>query len=97
MDEKQLNARLAIYTPEFLIHGYVKLTPMKIMDKEMFPRRISDIILSASERMAQVGESDFLEINNADIKDLRTNQLLEGIKCLAVSKSSIEIIYQMDT
>ena len=92
MDENESNARLAIYTPEFLVNGYVKMKPMKIGDQRMYSRRVSDIINSASERMAQVGEPGFLELSNADMQDLKTNEVLKGIKSMVISKSAIRII-----
>ena len=92
MAENESNARLTIYTTEFLINGYVKLKPMKIGDKTMYSRRVSDIINSASERMAQAGEPDFIEVRNVDMKDLKTNEVVKGIRSLVISKSAIRII-----
>ena len=92
MDEKRGSARLGIYTPEFLVNGFVKLKLTKIGDRKMFSRRISDVLNLASERMAQAGESEFIELRNADIQDLRTNHTLKGIKHLVIRKSAIRMI-----
>ena len=92
MDEKDSNARLAIYTPEFLVNGFVKVKARKIGDRRMYSRRVSDVLCSACERMAQAGEPDFLELRNADLQDLRTNQIIKGIKSVVINKSAIRII-----
>lgn len=93
MDEKKKIARLIIYTRDFRIEGYVKLRPMKIVDKTMYPRRISDIINMASERMALAGEPDFLELGQADMKDLKTGEVFKAIRNLAIRKSAVTFVF----
>ena len=96
MVEELADALLSVYTREFLVRGHVKIKRMKIGDQHIFPRRISDIISSATERMSKVGEPDFLELTNVDLKDLKTNQVLEGLRSVVVSKSAITIIIPGD-
>ena len=90
--DKAANARLAIYTPQLLINGYVKLKARKIGDKVTYSKRISDALNNAAERMALAGEPDFIELKNVEIQDLRTNQIIKGIRSVVISKSSITVI-----
>jgi hypothetical protein len=92
MVEKTANARLAIYTPQLLINGYVKLKARKIGDKVTYSKRISDAINNATDRMAKAGEPDFLELKNVEIQDLRTNQVIKGIRSAVISKAAITVI-----
>jgi hypothetical protein len=92
MGEKPANARLAIYTPQLLINGYVKLKARKIRDKVTYSKRISDALNNASERMAQAGEPNFIELKNVEIQDLRTNQVIKGIRSAVINKSAITVI-----
>ena len=55
---------MLIYTPEFLISGYVMVKPTKIGDRKDYSKRVSDILAAASERMSYSGEPDFLELTN---------------------------------
>ncbi len=98
MVKKIVNVPLAIYTPEFLITGFVKISPRKkFFLKPYVPRRISEIIDIAGERMERVGEKEFLEVANADIQDLRTNTMLKTqVKRVVVSKSAIRIIIPIE-
>ena len=92
MVDKPANARLAIYTPQLLINRYVKLKARKIGDKVTYSKRISDAISNAAERMARAGEPDFLELKNVEIQDLRTNQVIKGIRSAAINKAAITVI-----
>jgi hypothetical protein len=92
MPERTANARLAIYTPHLLINGYVKLKARKIGEKVTYSKRISDAINNAADRMARAGEPDFLELKNVEIQDLRTNQVIKGIRSAVVSKAAITVI-----
>ena len=92
MAEKSVNARLAIYTPQLLINGYVRLKARKIGDKVTYSKRISDALNNATERMARAGEPDFLELKNVEIQDLRTNQVIKGIRSAVISKAAITVI-----
>ena len=84
------NAHLIIYTREFRIEGYVKLWQIKIVDKTVYPRTISDVINMASERMALAGEPDFLELGEADMKDLKTGEVFDMQKMMSQMMTGIK-------
>lgn len=95
---KITNVPLAIYTDTFLITGFVKIRPkLKYIFKRYLPQRISEIIGVASERMGKVGEKMFLEVTNADIHDLRTQQIIRTqVKRLVINKNAIRIIIPIE-
>jgi hypothetical protein len=96
IEKKESTSRLAIFTPDFLIIGYVKMKLVKIGDNKIYSRRISDLMNSASERMARAGEPDFLELQNAYIRDLRSRKVLRRIKDVVVNRSAIRFIIRAE-
>ncbi|MCX7941145.1 MAG: hypothetical protein N2555_05190 [Endomicrobia bacterium] len=95
---KVIEVPILIYTDTFLITGFVKIKPkLKYLVNPYLPRRISEVIDVAGERMEKVGEKGFLEVTNADIQDLRTKEIIRtSVKRLVVNKSSIRIIIPLE-
>lgn len=97
MSERILNIPIAVYTAEYLVSGYVKVRAHRLSDGSLFPRRISDILDQAGERMDRVGENDFIELANASIQDLKTHEILRTkVQRVVVNKRAVVLIVPLE-
>jgi|YNPBryBLVA2012_1023415.scaffolds.fasta_scaffold04352_6 hypothetical protein len=97
MAERILNIPISVYTAELLISGNVKVRAHRLEDGSLFPRRISDILDQAGERMDRVGETEFIELANASIQDLSTREVLRTkVQRVVVNKRAVVLIVPLE-
>jgi hypothetical protein len=90
---------LHLLTANYQITGFVKAPAIKhgFLGAKSYPKRLSDILFFASERMVKKGELEFINITNAEIQDISSGRVIRSaIPYLAVSKRAIQAIIPMN-
>lgn len=93
-----LNIPVQIFTDVLIVTGFIKVRRgIRHGLKRFVPRRISDYLQIASERMNRVGEIDFIEVTKADVQDLKTGEVIKtSVKRIAINKNAIRAVIPVE-
>lgn len=98
MKQTVLNIPVQIFTDVLIVTGFIKVRRgIRHGLKKFVPRRISDYLQIAGERMNRVGEMDFIEVTKADIQDLKTGEIIKtSVKRIAINKNAIRAVVPIE-
>lgn len=93
-----LNVPVQIFTDTLAVTGFIKVRGnIRHGLKKFIPRRISDYLQIAGERMNRAGEMDFIEVTKADVQDLKTGNIIKtSVRRIAINKNAIRAIIPIE-